>query len=342
MKKRRMWEIAYLAPVPIFAYWFILGLLGVQRELGRIDNDGLIEDYCGPLIIDASAKALLAVIATVLWVSGVAIVHWIVTKCSKKEGTEDVDVGSAVVVPSPDAVNPAYGVRKVVRFLAVTVSVVICIYIGALFHKPILSAFDGVAPIEPTQGSYHKLQGDGTCLSGIRDTWPADCPTPEGFTISPGTVDFIYGSIMHKAWHWGVRASTVIYYDHESYYILGSDSPGCGGDQEWSYFAKQFGTRIHGKTGFVFDRLSGMWRGAGYCNIPKEQFVGIVSGIRYYDGLPATVGTGFERHSLDDTNLFPLVKRDTVHYWCSDGEVLLTFTNGVISGVETNLCWVRL
>jgi len=71
------WRIAYLAPLPLFLAVFLFGMWGVDTQTAKVRSGQVSEASAHAVVAGGFAFAILAVIATVIWVSAVGVAHLI-------------------------------------------------------------------------------------------------------------------------------------------------------------------------------------------------------------------------------------------------------------------------
>ena len=205
--------------------------------------------------------------------------------------------------------------KKTTMTAMLLIGSVIGAVLGARYHPQILSLRDGCSRID--------LDSD---------------PAPDGFEISPDQASFIFSSLLNNAWHWGANGATSAYVDGDSYYILGLLPQG---QTVCSYTARLLGTRIHGKDGRIFNRISGQWEKKGYVHRFRADIQNTVTNGMSDVKLRDLIGTPFstrERAGADNSGA-PV---DLLHYWSRDGEVLIFLKEGSVTGVSTNIPFLRL
>lgn len=225
---------------------------------------------------------------------------------------------------------------KLLGFL--TVSVVL-LYTGALLHEVLLSAVDGVHALDRRHGRTWTIDfRTGMSTSSYDSEWPKSLPMPTGFSLSPSTANFIFSSLLRKAWHWGASATSYLYVDSQSYYLVSSFP---GNVKPCSFNAKRFGTRIHGKTGQVWDPILKQWEYKGYIDISRATFLNTVTNGMYTEKLHDAVGESFS--SDLGAVIYDTEQRcDIHHYWCEDGEAIITLYSNRVINVSTNITFMRL
>ena len=192
---------------------------------------------------------------------------------------------------------------------------------------------------------------------------PAETPKPAGFELGPGDVDFIYGSLMGKAWRWGASAMGYLYYDDTSYYVskLWPDPA----QPESARPMLLHATQINGRDGRVFNHDTGEWEHWGYIHLTKRQVKWRVRTGSSVDDVIRTLGQCFEGTRMDFTQgktfeldgqgkvvrggpmEFP--KNDAnqghvitqLHYWTKEGEVVVTLRDDKVTGVVTDVVITR-
>jgi hypothetical protein len=227
---------------------------------------------------------------------------------------------------------------KKLKVISIFLAIVVLLYMGAYLHAPLLSLVDGVHPLDRSHGMSCSMDWkSGTSTSSFDPEWTKSLSTPKGFSISPEKADFIFSSLLDNAWHWGASATSYLYVDSESYYLIETFP---GNVSRCSFNAKRFGVRIHGNTGKVWDPLLKQWENKGYIDLTRATFVSTVTNGMTDATLNNTMGKSFS--SLLGVKDKDGRKYDIHHYWCKDGEVIISLQNNSVINVSTNINFVRI
>ena len=229
---------------------------------------------------------------------------------------------------------------------------------GAFFHADILSLFDGVHALDPTHGQMHSYDSEKrTTRFWTREDWVKNLPTPPQFEITPSTA----GAILTKRrWSHGAIKHAYIFADNESYYFVGygytfPDTGSCIPNYPgWrfmlrgigvdvlpsSYYAKLFGTRINGKDGRVWNRMSEKWEPYGYLHLPAATAAKLVQADDHMGSVINKLGPPYaqiENWPFADSD--GTKRGDILRYKCRDHFLEVRFTNRWFAETGTNLSW---
>jgi hypothetical protein len=226
--------------------------------------------------------------------------------------------------------------KKSIIFLSILCLFLFGIFLGTIYHASIISLCDSLDEVDVENDSI-----------------------PEGFSISPSKAVFIYCNIL-KPWNdhaW--NPSIPVYADSESYYILGHKNYDPYNDPISSYHAKIYGIRINGHDGSVYDQTIEKWKKVGYIHITKNEFVKKLKIGSKEDEILKIVGDGFSTRfanhgqpSLSLSGIDPKFFADKleeniadlkgVHYWCTDGEVVILYLKDEVIMIITEMGFIRI
>ncbi len=158
----------------------------------------------------------------------------------------------------------------------------------------------------------------------------------------------------------GAIEQAYIFADNESYYFVGygytfpdtgSIIPNYSG---WrfmlrsigvdvmppSYYAKLFGTRLNGKDGRVWNRISEKWEPYGYLHLPAATAAELVHADDPIGRVINKLGPPYDQKNNWPFASSDKTKRgDILRYMCRDHFLEVRFTNCWFAGTGTNLSW---
>ena len=214
----------------------------------------------------------------------------------------------------------------------------------------------------------YELTGENV-LPGLLDTHGIPTlPKPHHFLLTPEDAVFIHSSLMGNASHFGATDAAAIYFDSNSYYVVGDQSKTTDdylqlqSSLDWpstnfmpAKIVMETGTQINGTNARVYNRAEQQWKAVGFIcttfkdiqgsfpkGTPQETVMNIlgppVSTLTLHRDEPYPITHDHPNEKVLQIEILIFTNDVTeLEYFCSDARFGILIENGLVRTVTNNL-----